>query len=396
MTAVAAQPTVLFVDDERDVTDSFRATMRRQPFRILTANSAREALEVLATNAVDVVVSDEQMPETSGSRLLSEVRTEYPAISRIILTGQASVEATIAAINDAAVFRFLTKPCPPADLAACISEALAARADEHSGDIAATSAALDRAMASIYLVYQPIRSVSDGSLVAYEALMRSRDPLMPTPKHLLEAASVTGRLHDLDRRVRATVAQDLDAVPPGVAVFVNLAPESLDDPELYSPDEPLLAESARIVFEVTERTAVGDSVATLGRIRSLRERGFRLALDDLGAGYAGLTSFVALQPDIVKFDLELVRDVHRSHTRTRLLSSMIELCHELGITALAEGIEADGELERLTSLGCDLSQGYLLGRPGPLPVPTDAVPTDAVLPGVRGVSAAVVRGGPPD
>ena len=125
------------------------------------------------------------------------------------------------------------------------------------------------------------------------------------------------------------------------------------------------------MFEVTERAALRDSAATLQRIRSLRHRGFRLALDDLGAGYAGLTSFVSLQPDIVKFDLGLVRDVHRSHTRTRLLASMIELCHELGITALAEGIEDPAELERLTSLGCDLSQGYLLGRPGPLPDAVD-------------------------
>ena len=69
---------------------------------------------------------------------------------------------------------------------------------------------------------------------------------------------------------------------------------------------------------------------------------------------------------VLLFDMELVRDVHRSHTRTRLLASMIALCHELGIVSLAEGIETPEELERLTSLGCDLSQGYLLARPGPL------------------------------
>jgi EAL domain-containing protein (putative c-di-GMP-specific phosphodiesterase class I)/CheY-like chemotaxis protein len=371
MTGGADRPTVLFVDDEPGVTDGFRATMRRQPFRVLTANSAREARQVLAHTAVDVVVSDEQMPETPGSVLLSEVRAEYPEISRIILTGQASLEATIAAINDAAVFRFLTKPCSPPELAACIKDALALQASIRTPGDPAIREVLDAAMRSIHMVYQPIFSNSTGGVVAHEALMRSGDPRLPTPLHLLDAAAATGRLHHLDRAVRALVARDILAAPGDVIVFVNLSPESLDDPALYSPDEPLLETASRVVFEVTERAAVSNADSTQRRIRALRDSGFRIALDDLGAGYAGLTSFASLKPDIVKFDLELVRDVHRSHTRTRLLASMIELCHELDITALAEGIETPAELERLTSLGCDLSQGYLLGKPGPLLDPPD-------------------------
>lgn len=365
------RPTVLFVDDEPGVTDGFRATMRRQPFRVLTANSAREARAVLAETAVDVVVSDEQMPETPGSVLLAEVRAEYPRIGRIILTGQASLEATIAAINDAAVFRFLTKPCSPPELAACINDALALQTKQAPPDDPATRDVLDAAMGSIHMAYQPIFSISTGAVIAHEALMRSGDPRMPTPLHLLDAAAATGRLHHLDRRVRALVARDIADAVGEPTVFVNLSPESLDDPALYATDEPLLEIASRVVIEVTERAAVGDSESTRRRIRALRDRGFRIALDDLGAGYAGLTSFASLKPDIVKFDLELVRDVHRSHTRTRLLASMIELCHELDITALAEGIETPAELDALTSLGCDLSQGYLLGKPGPLLAPPD-------------------------
>lgn len=367
----AGRPTVLFVDDEPGVTDGFRATMRRQPFRVLTANSAREARAILAETAVDVVVSDEQMPETPGSVLLAEVRAEYPQIGRIILTGQASLEATIAAINDAAVFRFLTKPCSPPELAACINDALAQQAKRRAPGDPETRDVLDAAMGSIHMVYQPIFSIETGDVIAHEALMRSGDPRMPTPLHLLDAAAATGRLHHLDRRVRALVARDIADAAGEPTVFVNLSPESLDDPALYTPDEPLLAIASRVVIEVTERAAVGDTESTRRRIRSLRDRGFRIALDDLGAGYAGLTSFASIQPDIVKFDLELVRDVHRSHTRTRLLASMIGLCHELGITALAEGIETPAELDALADLGCDLSQGYLLGKPGPLLAPPD-------------------------
>jgi CheY-like chemotaxis protein len=281
------RPTVLFVDDEPGVTDGFRATMRRQPFRVLTANSAREARAVLAETAVDVVVSDEQMPETSGSVLLAEVRAEYPRIGRIILTGQASLEATIAAINDAAVFRFLTKPCSPPELAACINDALALQAKERAPGDPATRDVLDAAMGSIWMVYQPIFSIETGTVIAHEALMRSGDPRMPTPLHLLDAAVATGRLHHLDRRVRSLVAKDIADAVGEPTVFVNLSPESLDDPALYAPDEPLLEMSSRVVIEVTERAAVGDTESTRRRIRPLRDRGFRIALDDLGAGYVG-------------------------------------------------------------------------------------------------------------
>jgi len=363
---MTAEPTVLFVDDEPGVTDGMRATMRRQPFRVLTANSAREAREILATTPVDVVVSDEQMPETPGSVLLAEVRADYPAIGRIILTGQASLEATIAAINDAAVFRFLTKPCSPPELAACIADALAARTGDDRAIDSTLRTTFGEALGGLHMAYQPIFSIATGEIVAHEALIRSNDPRLPTPLHLLDAASILGALPRLDTRVRALVAADFANDRHDTAIFVNLSPESLDDPALHRPDDPLAALAERVVIEVTERASVGDAESARRRIRSLRDRGYRIALDDLGAGYAGLTSFAALKPDIVKFDLELVRDVHRSHTRTRLIASMVELCHELGITALAEGIEAPAELERLTTLGCDLSQGYLLARPGPL------------------------------
>lgn len=123
------KPTVLFVDDEQDVLEGIRDVMRREPYRLLTANSGPEALEVLARQRVDIVISDERMPGMQGSELLGEVRRKYPNTIRIVLTGQASMEATIRAINDGQVFRFLTKPFAPKDLAACIREAIEAHAN---------------------------------------------------------------------------------------------------------------------------------------------------------------------------------------------------------------------------------------------------------------------------
>ncbi len=109
--------TVLFVDDEPKILTGLRVALRKFPFRILTANSAAEALAALAEQHVDVVVSDEQMPLMSGSQLLSVVRKQHPETIRIILTGQASLEAAVRAINEGEVYRFLAKPCNPMDLA---------------------------------------------------------------------------------------------------------------------------------------------------------------------------------------------------------------------------------------------------------------------------------------
>ena len=98
---------VLFVDDEPEITEAIRIALRSEPFTVYTANSAEDGLDLLRHEPIDVVVSDERMPGLSGAQFLTAVRAEYPATSRIILTGQATVEATIAAVNDAKVF-----PCP--------------------------------------------------------------------------------------------------------------------------------------------------------------------------------------------------------------------------------------------------------------------------------------------
>ena len=99
------------------------------------------------------------------------------------------------------------------------------------------------------------------------------------------------------------------------------------------------------------------------RIARLREMGFRIAVDDLGAGYAGLTSFAQLEPEVVKLDMSLVRNVHSSAVKQKLVRSMTSLCSDMGIAVVAEGIEIIEERDVIIDLGCDLLQGYLYARP---------------------------------
>ena len=117
-------PRVLFVDDEPNVTAALKRTLRAQPFEVLTAASATEALQILATQQVDVVISDEQMPGMTGTEFLSLVCNRWPDTIRMMLTGHATLDAAVRAINLGEIYRFFTKPCNEQDLAITIRQAL--------------------------------------------------------------------------------------------------------------------------------------------------------------------------------------------------------------------------------------------------------------------------------
>lgn len=115
---------ILFVDDEPNVTEGLRRALRRAPYEIFTADSASAALQILATQDIDVVVSDERMPGMSGSVFLSQVRESYPDTVRIILSGQANLEDAVRAINEGEIYRFFIKPFNATDLNITIEQAL--------------------------------------------------------------------------------------------------------------------------------------------------------------------------------------------------------------------------------------------------------------------------------
>src|SRR5262249_1405072 len=119
------------------------------------------------------------------------------------------------------------------------------------------------------------------------------------------------------------------------------------------------------VLEITERGALDEIDDVNKRIVRLREMGFRVAIDDLGAGYAGLSSIAVLEPDFVKLDMSLTRDLAASPLKRRLVSSMVEPGRDLRMCLVAEGVETTAELDVLRSLGCDLLQGYHFARPSP-------------------------------
>jgi len=385
--SVPEKTRVLLVDDDSGVLNVTRRILEREGHEVVACSSGDNALITLGREAFDVMISDIQMPGVTGLALLRAVRDHDLDLPVVLVTGNPGVKSAADAVEYGA-FRYLIKPLHNAEFKGVVSQAIAigraARskreyAEEFGkkrfgvGDRAGVDAVLDRALASLWMAYQPIVRAADLVTVAYEALLRVEEPLLPHPGAVLEAAERVNRIHDVGRAVRSRVATDCPAAEAGWLFFVNLHPEDLLDPDLYEPTSAFSAQASRTVLEVTEQASL-DHVSKLHeRITQLRTHGFQIALDDLGAGYAGLTSFTQLDPEFVKIDLSLVRGVHESSIKQKVIRSMVGLCQDMGKKVIAEGIETIEERDALLELGCDFLQGYLFARPGrPFPGLLDA------------------------
>ncbi len=373
-----ARGKVLLVDDEPLVLDAFARLLRGAGFTVEPCADGRRASEMAGAGEYDVVVSDIGLPGLDGMKLLRLVREQDLDLPVVLMTGQPRMDSAIEAVELGAM-RYLTKPVETAVLRRTVEEAVRLRrlarikrealklfgAGELAGDRAGLEVGFERALASTWLAFQPIVSWSRRSVFGYEALLRHEEPTIPGPMKLFDAAERLGRLPELGRMVRDLTAEA--SVLPGLGdahLFVNLHPHDLAEETLYSSEAPLSRIASRVVLEITERSSLEELRDVPGRVARLRALGFRIAIDDLGAGYAGLTSFAQLQPETVKIDMSLVRDVHKEPTKQKLIRSVLSLCGEMGMLVVAEGVETVEERDQIVDLGGDLLQGYLFAKPG--------------------------------
>ena len=186
----------------------------------------------------------------------------------------------------------------------------------------------------------------------------------PALQPVLDAAERLDRVHDLGRCLRRLAIEPIGGLPRDVSLFVNLHPRDLFDDELLGGSSALASVADRITLEITERSALNRQHEVRRRLVALREMGFRIALDDFGAGFGGLTSFTLLEPEVVKLDMALIRDIEREPTKQALVRTVVAMCRDMGIVAIAEGVETGAERDELARAGCDVMQGYLFSRPG--------------------------------
>jgi EAL domain-containing protein (putative c-di-GMP-specific phosphodiesterase class I) len=220
-----------------------------------------------------------------------------------------------------------------------------------------------------------VRATDTTEVFAHEALLRGveRDGSFIAPQPILALAREADLLPEVDLAACSAAIREAARHGPDMSVFINFSPAAVRDPDatlrivLEEIDRVELPRE-RVVFEVIEADRFGDSPLLERVLSGYRKAGFRVALDDLGAGWSTLNLVHRLRPDFIKLDRELIRGVHQDPVKALIADKLLEIGRGMGIGTIVEGIEEQDELEWMRSHGADYVQGYLLGKPSHLPV----------------------------
>jgi EAL domain-containing protein (putative c-di-GMP-specific phosphodiesterase class I) len=226
---------------------------------------------------------------------------------------------------------------------------------------------------SLYPVYQPIFSLKQGEVFGYEALTRLPvNNYFRGPMDLFRFAEESGGVYRLDRLARELAIDGCLRLGQGQKLFINVMAQIMEDPR-FSPGRTisLLEEHHlsphQVVFEITERSSIEDYPSVKKALQHYRSQGYRIAIDDVGAGYSSLQSIVELRPDYMKVDRSIIQNIHKDEVKEHILTTLQDVAGKIGAELIAEGIERKEELDKLLHMGIPFAQGYLLGRPAPFP-----------------------------
>ncbi len=360
------------------------------------------AVERCLEGRPDILLLDLHMPGLDGFAVLEQLRARLPVdefLPVVVLTADVNADARRRALA-AGAKDFLTKPFDRMEVLLRVSNLLETRAlhrrleqrgaklqDELDraqhrarrleAERDAANARIDGALApgGLRIVYQPIVELDDGAVAGYEALSRFAAPPYRSPDQWFAEATRIGRGVELELFAVERALTQFEALPPSSVLALNIAPTTVRSELL----DAVLAgvPGRRIVLELTEHKRVADYGALDRTLAHLREQGMRVAVDDAGAGYAGLNHMLRIRPDVVKLDLMLTRGIEVDPARKALATGLVRFAEEIDATVVAEGIETPGELAVLRDLGVRWGQGFFLGRPAALP---SAAPVPVPMP----------------
>jgi EAL domain-containing protein (putative c-di-GMP-specific phosphodiesterase class I)/ActR/RegA family two-component response regulator len=394
-TGVATDATVVVIDDTpANVALLERLLQTAGVGRVHGFTDPRAGLAHCAGVLPDLVLLDLHMPELDGFAFMEALQGLVPDggfLPVLVLTADVATEIKERALASGAK-DFLIKPFDRTEVLLRVANlletrALHARLEQHNAVLQADLDAriaierdavaehdrrqtrIDEALSPgvLTMVFQPVVELAAGDVVGAEALARfASEPYRPPDQWFAEADEI-GRGVELELAAIAAALDHLHQIPPGVFLAVNASPTTATTPELAALLAPHPAD--RVVLELTEHTRVDDYDTLLAALGRLRQQGVRIAVDDTGAGYAGLQHLLRLRPDILKLDTALTRGIDADPVRRALAAALVTFATEIGATIIAEGIEHAGELTTLQHIGIPWGQGYHLAHPGSLPLP---------------------------
>ena len=400
---------ILAVDDEETNIALLKRTLGKAGFtNVHTLTDSRLVVETVESYEPDLILLDLHMPYLDGYQVMEKLSRVLPVdtyLPILVMTADINEDARRRAIAFGAR-DFITKPFQLNETLLRIRNLLETRllhtklARENAGLRAQVAQAepstievderrqqLDRVSRAVegeglVVVFQPIVDIATGVVVGAEGLSRfSLPPIQPPDVWFREAAEVGLGIHLELAAVRAAAVQ-MDQIPADAFMSFNVSPDTLRSPMLI---EALAnVPPSRVVIEMTEQMQYEDDGPVLQAVSDLRKRGFRFAIDDAGAGYAGLDRILRFEPEIIKLDRGLIASVDIDSSRQALIATLTRFADQIGCAVIAEGIESQAEMVALQSLGVRLGQGYHIARPAPLPIAVNDVwsapaPADAEL-----------------
>ena len=385
--------TTVLVADDAEATRQGLAELLADTSEFLCVASvgdARAAIAKAAHYQPDIAVLDVMMPSGGGLAAALGIREVSPR-TRVLAYSAAADRSSVVQMLRNGARGYLLKGSAADELleglrrcasgSSALSDGLAEHLVAEIGDIGQAERAFSTAAHARYErltqllrpgrstpVYQPIFDLRSGEVAGYEALTRFSDHPGESTEDLFREAHDAGLGAELElhtaRQAVAGFRQEL-ARSPVTYLAVNASPGLLYSPALL--EALALLPAGRVVVEITEQRQFDSYDQLLQAVNLVHARGMRVAVDDMGSGFAGLQRLVDVKPEIVKLDRALTARVDADPARRALVAAMRQFADDLGLSVIAEGIEREAQLELLFDLGVIFGQGFLLGRPGALP-----------------------------
>jgi len=352
---------------------------------------AQEAIDLAEQLRPDVALVDVKMPAGGGPRATREIRVRSPG-TRIIALSAYEDRGIVLEMLQAGAVGYLVKGTAAGEILAAIRNAgdgkgtlsteitadvieeLSGQLERQDRESEAARRRHDRILAVIQgrgpdIVFQPIVELATLELVGVEALARFSEEYHGPPDVWFADAASVGLLEELELAALRSGIEHVGDLKRDAWMSVNVSPATAAAPRFLDIVVPV---AERLVLEITEHAPVHDYDALNGALSEFRAAGGRLAVDDAGAGFASLRHILRLAPDFIKLDGALTRGIDADRTRRALSAALISFASEIGVPIIAEAVETEEEVDALRALEVTFGQGFFLGLPGPLPVPTAA------------------------
>ncbi len=324
--------------------------VRGMALRVIALACRRsEMMAAITRVAPDILIIEEELLPATGIAHGTKMRERWPGMGIVVLRSGA---ASNASVNAATVCRWMAEACEEIGIAHPFSIV-----DQTAHDL------FSDVLGRIVMDWQPLYRGLDGSIYGFEALVRSDHGTVRTAAQILGLAESLGREEELERQILRACARDAGSPALTGKLMVNVSVPMFMSEVLGSPDDPLLPIANRVVLEVNEHGAIGSIDRVAAQSRRLRAAGYELALDDLGSGQDYLARLLALEPSVFKLDRLALAGCDHDARKRRYVQAIVAMAHEEQGLVVAEGVERPEEAELAVALGCDLLQGYLLGRP---------------------------------